>query len=71
MSILEISGISKSFGGVHAVRDVTFSVEEGEICVVRSERPRAHPTQHIVFKVSQAHLREMQYDPEYRIRIRK
>ncbi len=29
--LLEMQGVSKSFGGVHAVSDVTMSVEEGEI----------------------------------------
>ena len=31
MTALEVSGISKSFGGVHAVRDVSFSVAAGEM----------------------------------------
>ena len=31
MMLLEASGISKSFGGVHAVQNVSFSVEEGHI----------------------------------------
>lgn len=31
MSLLKITGLSKSFGGVHAVRDVSFSVEAGKI----------------------------------------
>ena len=31
MSALEVKGISKSYGGVHAVRDVSFSVEHGEM----------------------------------------
>ncbi len=29
--VLEVRNISKSFGGVHAVRDVTFDVRDGEI----------------------------------------
>ncbi|WP_457092632.1 ABC transporter ATP-binding protein [Microvirga sp. P5_D2] len=29
--ILKVAGLAKSFGGVHAVRDVTFSVQEGHI----------------------------------------
>ncbi len=29
--LLDVEGISKSFGGVHAVRDVSFHVESGEI----------------------------------------
>ena len=29
--VLEVRDISKSFGGVHAVRGVTFDVREGEI----------------------------------------
>lgn len=33
--ILETQGLSKSFGGVHAVRDVDFSVAEGELrCLI-------------------------------------
>lgn len=31
MTLLEISGVSKSFRGIHALLDVTISVEEGEI----------------------------------------
>ena len=32
--ILELRGVSKSFGGLKAVQDVTFSVEAGQICSV-------------------------------------
>jgi branched-chain amino acid transport system ATP-binding protein len=31
MALLEVSGVSKRFGGVHAVHDVSFRVEEGMI----------------------------------------
>ena len=31
MTALEVSGISKSFGGVHAVREVSFAVAAGEM----------------------------------------
>ena len=31
MALLEVSGVSKRFGGVHAVQDVSFGVEEGAI----------------------------------------
>lgn len=31
MSLLALTHVSKSFGGVHAVKDVSFSVREGEI----------------------------------------
>jgi len=31
MSLLEVSGISKSFGGVHAVNEVTLEVNAGEV----------------------------------------
>jgi branched-chain amino acid transport system ATP-binding protein len=31
MSLLEIAGVSKRFGGLQALEDVSFSVEEGEI----------------------------------------
>jgi branched-chain amino acid transport system ATP-binding protein len=31
MSVLEVSGLAKSFGGVHAVREVGFAVEAGEL----------------------------------------
>jgi neutral amino acid transport system ATP-binding protein len=31
MALLEISGLNKSFGGIRAVEDCTFSVEEGSI----------------------------------------
>jgi len=31
VSLLEVSGLSKAFGGVHAVRDVSFSVRDGEV----------------------------------------
>jgi len=31
MSFLEIRKLSKSFGGVHAVDDVSFDVKEGEV----------------------------------------
>jgi branched-chain amino acid transport system ATP-binding protein len=30
MSVLELRGLTKSFGGVHAVRDVSFSIGKGE-----------------------------------------
>ena len=31
MSVLEVSGLSKSFGGVRALIDVSFSVDTGEL----------------------------------------
>ncbi len=31
MSLLEVRGITKSFGGIHALRGVTLDVEEGKI----------------------------------------
>ena len=31
MSVLEVKGLAKSFGGVQAVRDVTFALEAGEL----------------------------------------
>lgn len=31
MSILEVTGLSKSFGGIHAVSEVSFEVEAGEL----------------------------------------
>ena len=36
MSILEVSNVSKSFGGVKANVDISMSVEKGKIFVVRS-----------------------------------
>ncbi|MEK3987646.1 ATP-binding cassette domain-containing protein [Paenibacillus sp. FSL K6-3166] len=30
MSILDISGMSKKYGSLHALQDITFSVEPGE-----------------------------------------
>ncbi len=30
-SVLEVSNLSKSFGGIHAVKDVSFNVEAGEL----------------------------------------
>ena len=29
--VLNVQGISKSFGGIHAVRDVSFEVRKGEM----------------------------------------
>ena len=34
MALLEIKGLNKSFGGIRAVEDCTFSVEEGSIVSV-------------------------------------
>ncbi|MBL4892009.1 MAG: ABC transporter ATP-binding protein [Rhizobiaceae bacterium] len=34
MSLLEIRNLTKSFGGVHAVDDVSFDVEEGEVFTI-------------------------------------
>ena len=34
MEALEVEGLSKDFGGVHAVSDVSFRVEEGERLVI-------------------------------------
>lgn len=34
MSLLEVDGITKKFGGLTAVNGVTFAVEEGQICSV-------------------------------------
>jgi len=34
MSVLRVEGISKSFGGVQAVNDVSFEVGQGEICAL-------------------------------------
>jgi len=34
MSVLRVAGVCKSFGGVHAVNDVSFEVDEGEICAL-------------------------------------
>jgi len=31
VSLLEVSGLSKSFGGLHAVKDVSFQVEKGTV----------------------------------------
>ena len=30
-ALLEVAGISKRFGGVHAVRDLSLAVHDGEI----------------------------------------
>ena len=30
-ALLELEGVKKSFGGLHAVNDVSFAVERGEI----------------------------------------
>ena len=35
--ILTLRGIDKRFGGVHAVRDVSFSFAEGEVCALMGE----------------------------------
>jgi len=32
--LLEVRGVSLSFGGVHALRDVDFHVHEGEVCAI-------------------------------------
>ena len=32
--LLEVRGLSLSFGGVHALRDVDFHVHEGEVCAI-------------------------------------
>ncbi|MBZ0217699.1 MAG: ATP-binding cassette domain-containing protein, partial [Fimbriimonadaceae bacterium] len=34
MSLLEVSGISKAFGGVVAANNVSFSVESGELVAI-------------------------------------
>lgn len=34
MSVLEVAGISKSFGGVQAVNNVSFDLSQGEICAL-------------------------------------
>ncbi len=34
MSVLRVEGISKSFGGVQAVNDVSFELDKGEICAL-------------------------------------
>ena len=34
MPLLEVKGVSKRFGGVHAVNDVSFQVEKGMIKAV-------------------------------------
>jgi len=34
MSVLELTGVTKQFGGLKAVNDVTFSVEEHQICAL-------------------------------------
>ncbi len=34
MSVLRVEGISKSFGGVQAVNDVSFALDKGEICAL-------------------------------------
>ncbi len=31
MNILQVKGLSKSFGGIHAVKNVSFDVAAGEI----------------------------------------
>ena len=31
MSILEVTGLTKKFGGLTAVSDVTFDIEEGQV----------------------------------------
>ena len=31
MSILEVTGLTKRFGGLTAVSDVTFDIEEGQV----------------------------------------
>lgn len=35
--ILSFRGIDKHFGGIHALRDVNFSIERGEICALMGE----------------------------------
>ncbi|MGH6915050.1 MAG: ATP-binding cassette domain-containing protein, partial [Geminicoccales bacterium] len=34
MPVLEVTRLSKSFGGVQAVREVSFALEAGEICAL-------------------------------------
>ena len=38
MPLLEVQGVSKRFGGVRAVSDVSFRVEKGAIKAVRPSR---------------------------------
>src|SRR5262249_5713710 len=44
MPIIEVSQLSKSFGPVHAVRDVNFYVEEGRIVALLGSNGAGKPT---------------------------
>ena len=35
MTLLVVEHLSKSYGGVHAVRDVSFALERGELYLLR------------------------------------
>ena len=37
MVALELEDVSKSFAGIHALKDITFSVESGQICSIVGE----------------------------------
>ena len=43
MALLEMSHVSKSFGGVKALTDIHISVEEGEIHALLGENGAASP----------------------------
>ena len=42
--ILEILNINKSFGGVHAVKDVSFKIEQGELAAPTARARRRSST---------------------------
>src|ERR1700722_10375295 len=37
MPFLEVKNLSKDFGGIHALRDVSFSIEQGEVHAICGE----------------------------------
>jgi ABC-type sugar transport system ATPase subunit len=36
-SILTFRGIDKHFGGIHALKDVSFEIEKGQVCALMGE----------------------------------
>ena len=46
MSILEVKNLSKSFGSTEVLKDISFTLEKGDVLSIIGQRQDDHPALH-------------------------